>query len=232
MWDGTSDRMVHTHIPLGTMIWWGFWLGTGTGLKQTEWMLSVKSIRAWQRKEKGMSEVDFLIRFDDYFGHRNDRRTWELRKYLSEYFTLDEKIPEAFVPRIFVMHVKNSSSFTTNITWADNMCTIFPPTDFISIARLDSDLEKGTYLHPVETATILQELSPFLHRLSGYRLTKVLSPEHEYSQEIEDRLAQALRKPLFVPAPIARIDMLPSFAESEKYYEKIKRGQISFPNWD
>lgn len=170
-----------------------------------------------------MNRANFIRRFDEYFGHRNDERILELRKYIGEYFALIGEVPEAYVPRIFVNRWEDSNSFSTAVTWSNFMCTVFPPTDFIMFTKGELNSQIVTLLGYTETDSLLQKLSPFLHRLSGYTLTKRLSSEYVYTQEMEDMLRNYL-KPMPDPNKFVGVDMLPSFKEEMTHYEHNKMG--------
>jgi len=176
-----------------------------------------------------MNRANFMGRFDEYFGHRNDERILELRKYIGEYFALIGEVPEAYVPRIFVTRWKNSNSFSTLVTWTVNIQTVFPPTDLIMLVSDTEDSWVVKLLGYAKRDTLLLKLTPLLHRLSGYTLTKRLSSQYEYTQEIEDMLKNCLR-----PVPDQReflsVDMLPTFEEEMMHYEQIESGRINFPN--
>ena len=170
-----------------------------------------------------MNRANFMKRFDEYFGYRNDKRIMELRKYIGEYFTLIGEVPEAYVPRIFVIRWENSNSFSTAVTWSNLMCTVFPPTDLIICTKGELNSQIVTILGYTETDSLLQKLSSFLHGLRGYTLTKRLSSEYLSTQEMEDMLRNYL-KPMPDPNKFVGVDMLPSFEEEMTHYEHNEMG--------
>lgn len=169
-----------------------------------------------------MNRAGFVKRFDEYFGHRNDERTLELRKYVSEYFSLIGEVPEAYVPRIFVSRWRNSTSFTTSIACGIDLQAVFPPTDLVVLVRNTETPWVVNILGYAERDTLLLKLSPLLRRLDGYTLTKRLSSEYKYTKEIENMLKNCL-KPVPDQREFLTVDMLPTFEEEKMHWHTLDK---------
>ena len=114
-----------------------------------------------QIKGKSINRDDLVRRYDKYFAQRNDERIKELRKYVREYFTLTRQIPEAYVPRIFVVRWEDSNSLSTAITWSNYMCSVFPPTDLIILTQVQSNSPIVIVHGYLETNTLHQKCRLF-----------------------------------------------------------------------
>jgi len=158
-----------------------------------------------------------ITRFDTYFGERTDKRTQELRKYVNDYFRLTWSV-DAFVPRVFVVRLNSINSLSSFITVPFNICSAFPPSDYVTVNSVQAGVDEVEILGYKETEKLVHILSPFLCSIEGYTATKKLSSEYRDSSEIQQMVINAVR-PLSELSAVEGIDMIPTFEEEMSFYE-------------
>jgi hypothetical protein len=160
--------------------------------------------------------IQLLKRFDIHFGDRNDEITQELRKYIENFYTLTISV-DAFVPRLFVMWFDNSSYLTPCVVWTVNIRCVFPPVESVVLCKIDRDRKKSQLFGYLKRERLVQELSPYLYDLNGYKATKILQPEYSTSPEILEKLIN-ISSPMDYFKQLVPVDLIPRFEEEQMMF--------------
>jgi len=173
-------------------------------------------------REKDGTIRGWVKRFDKYFGGKRDVRTQELREYVTEYFDLIPQYSDVDVPNLFVIKNKRSKKVFSNVVWTVGNPTLIPPADYVSLAELLEEPHLVKVLGVIDRDDFIQILSPFVHKVDEYTLSKKLLFQNESANEVKNLLKSALEvvKPLM---DFKGIDVIPSFEEEMTYYESTLR---------
>jgi hypothetical protein len=157
--------------------------------------------------------IEFMKRFNTHLGYRNDIKTQRLRKYIKSYYKLIEKF-DVFVPRLFVLWFGSSSYISSCIVWPINIYAIFPPTDFVFLCGSYKCHKTDAIFSLIETEKLVLELSSYLYDLNGYEGVKILRPEYECSEDIQEKLI-SVSSPMDDSTAVIMVDSIPRFEESK-----------------
>jgi hypothetical protein len=179
------------------------------------------------RNEKDSKTHGWVKRFDKYFGEKKDARTQELKKYVTEYFDLIPQYSDVYVPRVFVIKNKKSKNTFSCVGLTLGNPTFIPPADYVSLVELLEEPYLVKVLGVIERDVFVQILSPFVHKVDEYTLSKKLLFQNESANEVKNILKSALEvvKPL---SDFKGVDDIPSFNEEEIYYEeRLKESRVN-----
>ena len=169
-----------------------------------------------------MITKELVKRFDQYIWQNNNHKKKELRQYIKDYFTIVKEVPDAYVPRVFVLRQIKSGHHLTSATWTMNVPTVFPPTDLICLVLADViKLQEFRFCGWTDTKSLVETLSPHLHEVNSYSCLKKLHSDYEYSKEIEQLVKTVIKPNPIINVEITKVDLIPSFEEEMIYYRNM-----------